>query len=336
MGMEKIGLLAAALAGALVAWLSGYLLIPLLRRLKLGQTILEEGPAWHKSKQGTPMMGGLLFIIGSVAGVLVGYPFIAGAAKETDPAGLGLMLLGIFTALAFSAIGFIDDYLKVVRHQNLGLRARQKLVMQFFVAACFLATLALMGRLSTIVRLPFFGPVDFGLLFYPLSLVIIVGIVNAVNLTDGIDGLCGSVSFWVMAGYLALFIAFYQLNLSLWAAALAGGCLGYLKWNFYPAKVFMGDTGSFFLGGAVAAMGYCMGRPDLLIILSMVYLVEMFSVMIQVTYFKATHGKRIFKMTPIHHHFELSGWGEVKIDVVFSLVAIACAVIAYIYGHLLG
>lgn len=330
-------MVAAALAALAVTALSGFLLVPFLRKLKFGQTINEIGPTWHKDKQGTPTMGGFMFALGGCVGLLVAYPFLAGSlVAGLVPQGLGLLLLSVFTTLAFSAIGFMDDYLKVVRRQNLGLNALQKLVLQFAVALCFLATLHLMGHLSTLVRLPFFGVVDFGLLFYPLSLVLIVGMNNAVNLTDGIDGLCTSVTFCVMCGYLVILVVFGQFYLAAWSAALAGACVGFLFWNFYPAKVFMGDTGSLFLGGAVVSIGYCMGRPDILVILGLLYLGEAFSVILQRYYFKLTHGKRIFKMSPIHHHFEMSGWSEIKIVAVFSIFTIICAVAAYIYACVLG
>ncbi len=335
--MARYAVVVAAVVGLVVTGVVGIFLVPLLRRLKFGQSINEIGPSWHMGKQGTPTMGGILFIIGSIAGVAVAWPMLAGVASDFDPAAGGLMLLGIFASLAFAAVGFVDDFLKVVRKQNLGLRAWQKIFMQVIIAVCFLVTLHLMGRLTTVVQLPFVSqPVDFGILFYPISLILIVGVVNAVNLTDGIDGLASLVTLWVMCGYFILLTLFDKYQLSIWAAALAGALVGFLIWNFHPAKVFMGDTGSMFLGGAVVAVGYCMGRPDILIILSLVYIVEAFSVIIQVCYFKATKGKRLFKMSPIHHHFEMSGWSEVKIDVIFSICTLFCVALAYIYAYLLG
>lgn len=340
--MARYAVVVAALASLVVTALIGIIMVPLLRRLKFGQSINKEGPAWHQSKQGTPTMGGFLFIIGTIAGIGISWPLFASVSSDVDPMAGGLLLLGLFTALAYAAVGFVDDYIKVIRRQNLGLRAYQKIIIQVLITICFLVTLHLMGRLSTIVRLPLIAqPVDFGIFFYPIAFILIIGMVNAVNLTDGIDGLASFTTLWVMCGYIILMTLFEKYQLSIGAAAIAGGCVGFLIWNSYPAKVFMGDTGSMFLGGAVAALGFCMGRPDILVILGLIYIIEAFSVIIQVAVFKITKklygaGRRVFKMTPIHHHFEMSGWSENKIDLVFSFFTIACVVLAYIYAYLLG
>ena len=228
----------------------------------------------------------------------------------------------------------MDDYIKVVKKRNLGLRARAKIVAQVLITAAFLCALTLNGTLTTYVTLPVLGTVDFGYAFYPVSFLLIIGMVNAVNLTDGIDGLSSSVTFVVMLGF--LFVASFLGNtaVALFAAAIAGGCAGFLSWNFYPAKTFMGDTGSMFLGGAVVAAAYGLRRPELLIFFGVVYLAEAGSVMLQVAYFKLTHGRRIFKMSPIHHHFELSGWNEVKIVYVFSFVALTGVVLGCMHIYL--
>lgn len=331
--MERIAVVVAVLVSLLVTWALGFWLIPLLRKIKFGQTINEIGPRWHKAKQGTPTMGGFMFILGSSIGVLCAYPVLSVYLAGQKTGELGTLVLAVFTTMAFSAVGFIDDYLKVVRKQNLGLRAMAKVVMQTLIIVCFLVTLHFMGKLSTFINLPFVGSVNLGIFFYPLSYILILGIVNAVNLTDGLDGLAASVTFWVMCGYVVMLAMAQRLELSLWAGALAGGCIGFLLWNFYPAKVFMGDTGSMFLGGAVATLGYCLGSPELVLIFGLVYILEALSVVIQVTYFKITKGKRLFKMTPIHHHFELLGWSEVKIVVVFSLVSLVCVVLGCLYGY---
>ncbi len=335
--MEHIAILIAAISAAVISGMSGFLLIPFLRKLKFGQTINEIGPAWHKDKQGTPTMGGILFILGSIVGMVLAYPLLL--SVQSDANDWWMLILCILITLGYGVIGFIDDYLKVVRKQNLGLSSKQKLLLQTLVSNAFLITLFMMDRLSTIVKIPFLGSIDFGIFFYPLSVLLVIGLNNAVNLTDGVDGLCTSVSFWAMGGFLLLLSAFSSWYLATWSAALVGGCVGFLFWNFYPAKVFMGDTGSLFLGGAVVTLGFGMGRVDILIILSVIYFVEVGSVMLQQTYFKLTRrfskdhvGRRIFKMSPIHHHFEMCGWSEVKICAVFSVVSIISVIFAYMYA----
>ena len=244
-----------------------------------------------------------------------------------DPSALGGMggmrlFAGVVMSLAFCVIGFLDDYIKVVKRRNLGLTARQKYLMQLIIGVFYLTMLYLSGDTSTVVVIPFLGQLDLGVLYYPLAIIVITGFVNAVNLTDGIDGLAASVTFVYAAVMLVVAAILQFAPASLMAAALAGGCLGFLVWNFHPAKVFMGDTGSLFLGGLVVALAFEMGLPLLLILTGVVYWCEAFSVMLQVTYFKLTHGKRIFRMSPIHHHFEMGGWSEEKIVCVFSLVAL--------------
>lgn len=339
--MARYAVVVAALAALALTALSGIIIVPMLRKLKLKQVINEIGPTWHQEKNGIPTMGGLMLIIGSTLGLIVALPLVGGVVSDTDPLAGQILMLGMFTTLAFSAVGFLDDYMKVSRKRNLGLSGTAKLIMQSVITIGFLVTLRLMDRLPTSVQLPFIGEAEFGIFFYPLSFLLIVGMVNAVNLTDGIDGLASLVTLWVMCGYFVLLIMFDKYRLAIWAAALAGACVGFLFWNFYPAKVFMGDTGSMFLGGAVVSIGYCMGRPDIIIILGVVYLVEAFSVMLQRTVFKITKkrtgtGRRLFKMSPIHHHFEMMGWSEVKIDAVFSFVTLVCAILAIMYVRLWG
>ncbi|MEG2652966.1 MAG: phospho-N-acetylmuramoyl-pentapeptide-transferase [Ruthenibacterium sp.] len=337
MNTARYAFIIAAFSALILTAVSGFVIVPALRRLHFGQTIKEIGPTWHSGKNGTPTMGGLTFYLGIVLGVALGYAVLVLNAKSMfgDIASTQAITLyvAILTSLAFGAVGFVDDYIKVVKKRNLGLKARYKIIAQIIITAAFLASLHLNGTLSTAVRLPFVGIVDFGLLFYPLSFLLIIGMVNAVNLTDGIDGLASGVTFVAMLGLLFVASMLGHTTVALFAAAVAGGCAGFLSWNFYPAKTFMGDTGSMFLGGAVIAVGYGMGRPDLLIIIGLLYLCEAFSVMLQVTYFKLTHGKRIFKMSPIHHHFEMCGWSEVKIDAVFSFFTLMCVVVACIYVY---
>lgn len=336
--MEQTALLAASLGAMLLTAGSGLVLVPALRRLHFGQTIKEIGPTWHQGKNGTPTMGGLMFYLGVLFGVALGYALVAVNVPELTN---GLfspqttqLIITVLTAYAFGVVGLADDYIKVVKKRNLGLEARYKIIGQIFITGAFLLSMQINGTLTTIVNLPVFGGVDFGLLYYPISFFLIIGMVNAVNLTDGIDGLAASVTFVSMLGF--MFIAGWlgNLEMALFAAAITGGCAGFLCWNFYPAKCFMGDTGSMFLGGAVVAVAYGMGRPELLLFFGIIYLAEAFSVMIQVGYFKLTHGKRIFKMSPIHHHFEMSGWSEVRIDFVFSLVTLTFVFLGCMYVYI--
>lgn len=323
--MNGVWALIAAVIAFGVTAIMGKWMIPFLHRINFGQTIRDEGPKWHKKKQGTPTMGGIMFIIGILIATVVAVPCYWQMSSDNifQMSETGLMATKIFAglcmALGYGLIGYLDDYIKVVRKRNLGLTVKQKLILQFLVAAAYLAAIYLSGGAGT-TDIPFVGTVDLGLAYWPIAAILIVGVVNAVNFTDGIDGLNGSVTFFfavfcmVISSYLSMF------GLSIMAAAVAGGCLGFLLWNFNPAKVFMGDTGSLFLGGAVCALTFGMDLPILLIPLGIIYWMEIGSVMLQVTYFKLTHGKRLFKMSPIHHHFELCGWNEVKICVVFSCI----------------
>ncbi len=338
--MSRMVLMIAALLSLSITALSGFFVLPWLKKLHYGQTIKEVGPTWHNKKQGTPMMGGLMFILGSIAAIIIAFSTLAIA----EPDALGgmqtqqnvVLFLSVLATLGFSSVGFVDDYLKVVHKQNLGLTARYKILMQVVVTTAYLVAMQLNGTLSTTLSLPVFGRVDLGILFYPLAFVAIVGFVNAVNLTDGLDGLCSSVTFVAMLGYMtaATLTGYYMMGI--FGAAMAGGCAGFLFWNFYPAKVFMGDTGSMFLGGAVVTISFGMGHPELLFLMGIIYLIEAGSVMLQVSYFKITHGKRIFKMSPIHHHFEMCGWSEVKIDGVFSFITLIGVVLGFVHLYLNG
>ena len=331
---------AAALLAFLITAISGKWMIPFLRKLHFGQTIREEGPKWHQKKQGTPTMGGLMFILGIAGAVLICVPLYH-AVSGGNSLGTAEPLLmkvkifgGLAMALAFGAIGFFDDYIKVVKKRNLGLTARQKLFLQFLAAGAYLASLSVSGA-GTATVVPFVGSVDLGVIYWLFALLAIVGVVNAVNFTDGIDGLNASVTFFAGVFFLVIAGLLGMLGLSIAAAALAGGCLGFLVWNFNPAKVFMGDTGSLFLGGMFCMLAFGLDLPVLMLPLGFVYLCEILSVVLQVSYFKATHGKRLFKMSPIHHHFEMCGWSEVKICFVFSAVTVlggAASVLCVVYG----
>lgn len=316
-----------ALAASFVLTLViGRFLIPELRKLKAGQEIREDGPTWHKSKAGTPTMGGIMFILGGGVTVFV--------------LGWDAMLRGSFVhlyvylfALIFGIIGFVDDYRKVRQHQNEGLTAKQKFVLQLAAAVVFLCLLRYEGLLSNALYIPFANvtvTVNW-IVYLVFAAFVIVGCVNAVNLTDGIDGLACSVTFVVMV--------FFTVTGTLWSAqdrqglfpaALAGGLAAFFVYNHHPAKVFMGDTGSLFLGGAVAALAFAMDMPLILILVGIIYIAETMSDIIQVTYFKATHGKRFFKMAPLHHHLELSGWSEAKLVAVFSGITLVFCALAFL------
>lgn len=326
--MNFIALLVTVVSAFLITSVIGMWLIPFLRRLHFGQTILDIGPAWHKSKQGTPTMGGIMFIIGITVALVAGWLTLALSGQgvaDASAAGSFYLWGGLLMALAFGLIGFLDDYISVVKKRNLGLKAGQKSLAQLLVAVIYLAAQQIFAP-TTSFWLPFVGDLDIGIFYYPLMLFIIVGTVNAVNLTDGIDGLDASVTMVASMGFMVIasIAGFSQMNLL--AAALAGGCLGFLVWNFHPAKVFMGDTGSLFLGGMVVALAFGLRRPVLLVFIGIVYVVETLSDIIQIGSVKLT-GKRVFKMAPIHHHFEMSGWSEVKIVAVFSAVtALGCLI----------
>ncbi|MBQ8171892.1 MAG: phospho-N-acetylmuramoyl-pentapeptide-transferase [Oscillospiraceae bacterium] len=333
----------AALAAFLITWLAGIWFIPFLHRLKYGQTILDIGPKWHKEKkQGTPTMGGIMFIIAVLLSFAVGIVILYFTQGGTTAAMQELIRssAGLVLAILMGFMGFLDDSIKVSKKQNGGLSVMQKTLIQVLIIAAYFATLYLSGDTSTTVTFPWGWQLDMGLLYYPVMGVAVYYIVNAVNLTDGIDGLCSSVTVVYMAAFAVISGFVGMFGHTLLSFCVAGGCIGFLMWNFPPAKVFMGDTGSMFLGGAVCALGIGCNAEVLMIIAAMVYILEALSVVIQVTVFKitkkiyhTTEGKRLFKMTPIHHHFELSKWSEVKIDAVFSFVALVCGGIAVVLGY---
>ena len=311
-----------AFVAFVIAALSGHLLIPALRKLHFGQSILEIGPNWHKEKEGTPTMGGIMFIIGILAASCLAFFFMAEApVTEKIKYGSGLVM-----ALGYGLLGFIDDYTKIAKKQNEGLTAKQKLIGQVLLAIMFLVGLHISGTLSTTLIIPFIGQLDIGFLYYPLAVFIIVGASNAVNLTDGIDGLCSSVTFVCACGFIVMAAILKNTGMGFMAAALAGGCAGYFIWNCHPARVFMGDTGSLFLGGMICALAFGLNIPMILIFAGIIYVIETLSDIIQIGSYKIRE-KRVFKMAPIHHHFEMSGWSEWKIVIVFCIVgAIGAAI----------
>ena len=316
----------AIVIAAVITGLLGYFMVPFLHKIKFGQTIREVGPSWHKNKQGTPTMGGIMFIIGSsVAAVIcIAFLWLNGGA-ETQLMFVKVMA-GALMAVGFGIVGFLDDYISIKKHRNLGLTEIQKLILQFIIVGAYLLSVALAGGTTETV-IPFLGSVDLGFFYYILAAVFIVGMVNAVNFTDGIDGLNTSVTLVVALVFSVIAMLLNRVGLSLYAAAIVGAMIGFLFWNANPAKVFMGDTGSLFLGGAVCALAFGVDMPILLILIGIIYIVEILSVVLQVTYFKISHGKRIFKMAPLHHHFEMCGWNENKICFVFSGVTLLAGII---------
>jgi len=309
----------------LLTVLIGRWLIPVLHAMKAGQSIREIGPKWHQVKAGTPTMGGLMFMAAAlICVVAAGWTAMLAGTWEQ------LMVLGF--SLIYGAIGFIDDFVKVKKKRNLGLTALQKLILQLAAALAYLALLRWNGNLVSAVYIPF---INYSLelpwlLYLVFAVFVIVGCVNAVNLTDGVDGLAAGVTLPVMVFFTVTAYVWGNETLALFPAALIGGLAGFLVYNFHPAKVFMGDTGSLFLGGAVCGMAFALDMPLILILVGIVYIVEAVSVIMQVLYFKATHGKRIFRMTPIHHHFEMGGWSEIKIFAVFTGVTVVMCVLAWL------
>ena len=330
--MMTIKLISAFVLAFLFATAFGRFYIPWLQRQKAGQQIKEIGPNWHKNKSGTPTMGGVMFIL-AVAFVCLTLGF------EGMLHGNYVHIFMLLFALVFGAIGFLDDWEKIRKKQNLGLSAKMKFLLQLAAALVFVLLMRQIGYLKTQLYIPFWHVTvhipDW--LYFIFAAFVIVGTVNAVNLTDGLDGLASGTSLPVCLFFVAITFAWGErfLELGLFASALAGGLLGFLVYNFHPAKVFMGDTGSLFLGGAIAAMAFAFDMPLILVTLGIVYIIETLSDIIQVGYFKLSHGKRVFRMAPFHHHLEMGGWTgkkwkEVEIFVLFTGISLLFAVISFI------
>lgn len=327
--MNYIHIAIAAVVAFFATALAGWFILPVLRKLKLKQMIKQDGPSWHNQKQGTPTMGGIMFIIGIFLAVVAA---AIGQILKGDTELLRMLIM----PLGFGAIGFIDDFTKVIKKQNMGLTASQKMLFQIIVTAVYLLAMYLSGSMTTQLFIPIFNvSFDIGVFYYLFAAFAIIAMVNAVNITDGIDGLATTVTMVVAVFFTASSVLFRSEATAIYSAAAVGALAGFLIFNAYPAKVFMGDTGSLFLGGIVCAMAFSLNIPLILIIIGIIYIIETLSDILQVIYFRATHGKRLFKMAPFHHHLEMCGWREKKIVAVFAVItAIACVfafVTLYIY-----
>lgn len=295
----------------------GPIVIPMLTRLKVGQSIREDGPQSHLKKSGTPTMGGVMMVIASIVAIVL--------TGNTE--GTGMLFLSM---IGFGLIGFVDDFIKVVLKRSLGLRAYQKLVGQFAIAIGMSFYILNTSQYGSEVLIPFSDSMlDLGILFVPFLTIVMVATVNSANLTDGLDGLASSVTAVMLMAFMLIAISFGNTSVALFSAAVMGACIGFLKHNSYPAKVFMGDTGSMALGGAVSAVAVSLNATLLIPIICGIYFIEALSVIIQVISFK-TRGKRVFKMSPIHHHYEHKGWSETKVVVSFLLFTIAVSMIGYL------
>jgi phospho-N-acetylmuramoyl-pentapeptide-transferase len=308
-----------ALLSFVIAVLIGPKVIEILRKLKAGQTEREEGLESHQKKTGTPTMGGVIFLLPVV---VIGI-FYGASHKEVIPV--------LILTIGFGIIGFIDDYIKVVRKHNLGLRAWQKILGQLVVTILFSVYVETFTDISLAMKVPFTSIVlDFGILNIPILFFIALGTANGTNFTDGVDGLCASVTAVVAAFFAVAGMHYGATGAEVMSSAMVGALLGYLVYNVYPGKVMMGDTGSLAIGGFVTGIAYVMQMPIFIVIVGFIYAFEVISVILQVSYFKITHGKRIFRMAPIHHHFEKGGWSETRVVNVFTTVTILLCLIAYV------
>ena len=314
-------ILITGVVGCALSWALGHFLLPVLHALKAGASIREIGPTWHNNKTGTPIMGGLMFIFASILCLVGNLP------SMTDYSVFFVLVL----ALCFGFIGFLDDFTKVRHHRNLGLTSMQKAMLQMAVSAVFLYAMYKAGAMDTHLYIPFWNKTFYlhPIVYIFFAMFVMVGCVNSVNLTDGVDGLSSSVTLPVMVFFTAASIALGKYDLALLPASLVGGLIAYLTYNWHPAKVFMGDTGSLFLGGVVCAMAFALEMPLILILVGFVYICETMSDILQITYFKLTHGKRLFKMAPIHHHFEMCGWKEEQIVLSFAGVSAIMCILAW-------
>ena len=300
-----------AMIGFLIVVILGPIFIPMLARFKFGQTVRDEGPQSHLAKNGTPTMGGVMMIVAIL---------ITGLTRAKISQGL---IVGLICIVGFGFVGFLDDFIKIKMKRSLGLKAYQKIILQFALALYIAYYQYSASPSATQLVIPFTNHIiNLGIWYIPFMMIFIIGTVNAVNLTDGLDGLASGVTLIVSCFFVLFAVSISNSDVAILAAATAGACLGFLGFNAYPAKVFMGDTGSMALGGAVVAFATLTNSPLLIVIVGFIYLAEALSVMIQVTYFKLTNGKRIFKMAPLHHHFEQCGWPETRVVFIFWIATV--------------
>lgn len=312
-------LIYSVLLSFIIATVIGPLFIPVLHRLKFGQSIREEGPKSHQKKAGTPTMGGIIFIVASMIAMV----FMV--KNPSDEA-----MIALYAFIAFGFIGFLDDLLKIIRKKNLGLRAYQKMILLVVFSTIFAYYAYVNSQIGTKIMIPFSKTsIDLGIWYIPFIVLFFAATTNGVNLTDGIDGLATSVTLLVMTFFAMVSYGMGHWTLSIFCVVVAGALLGFLRVNAFPARVFMGDTGSLALGGAIAATAMMLKLPLIVIVVGGIYVMETLSVILQVASFKLT-GKRIFKMSPLHHHFELSGWPEPKIVSIFSIVTVVLCLIAFL------
>lgn len=306
-----------------ISIVAGPILIPILHKLKFGQNIREEGPKSHQKKSGTPTIGGIIFILSSIITMILVIKI--SNQKFTDEA-----MISLYALIGFGFIGLLDDLLKIIHKNNLGLRAYQKMFLLLLLSGCFAYYGANNSNIGTGVLIPFTHTIwNLGKWYIPIIILYYAAVTNAVNLTDGLDGLCSSITIMVMTFFSLVSYSMMHYNLSIFCGVVAGSLLGFLRFNAFPAKVFMGDTGSLALGGAIATVAMILKLPIIVAIVGGIYLLETLSVIIQVISFKLT-GKRVFKMAPIHHHFELSGWHETKVVSVFSIATVVLCLIAFL------
>jgi phospho-N-acetylmuramoyl-pentapeptide-transferase len=312
-------LIYSVLLSFIIATVIGPLFIPVLHRLKFGQSIREEGPKSHQKKAGTPTMGGIIFIVSSMIAMII---MVKNASDEA--------MIALYAFIAFGFIGFLDDLLKIIRKKNLGLRAYQKMILLIVFSTIFAYYAYVNSQIGTKIMIPFSKTsIDLGIWYIPFIVLFFAATTNGVNLTDGLDGLATSVTLLVMTFFAMVSYGMGHWTLSIFCVVVAGALLGFLRVNAFPARVFMGDTGSLALGGAIAATAMMLKLPLIVIVVGGIYVMETLSVILQVASFKLT-GKRIFKMSPLHHHFELSGWPEPKIVSIFSIVTVVLCLIAFL------